>query len=111
MTSQAEKPLTHQLVLLPAKEGMFMVTATVETEGEEGNVSRIFSIPVIVAAAGSRRDGPPPATAPAPAATNRCAKTGSRFTRPPGPGHIMQFGLRLHCYVKTGRGHPSQREL
>jgi hypothetical protein len=43
-----EKPLSHQLVLLPAKEGMFMVTAAVDTLSEEGNVVRIFSIPVVV---------------------------------------------------------------
>jgi hypothetical protein len=48
---EPEKPLSHQLMLLPAKEGMFMVTAAVDTIGEEGNVVRIFSIPVIVGAA------------------------------------------------------------
>jgi hypothetical protein len=45
---QPEKPLSHQLTLLPAKEGMFMVTAAVDTLGDEGNVIRIFSIPVVV---------------------------------------------------------------
>lgn len=54
-----EKPLMHQLVLFPTREGMFMLTSSVETEGAEGNVTRIFSIPVIVTAA----------AAPAPAAT------------------------------------------
>jgi hypothetical protein len=44
-------------VLLPKREGMFMVTSTVETDSAEGNITRIFSIPVIVAAA--------PADAPA----------------------------------------------
>ena len=47
-----------------------MVTASVETEGAEGTVSRIFSIPVIVAAcrragagaAPRRRQPPAPAT-------------------------------------------------
>jgi hypothetical protein len=59
-----ETPLTHQLVLLPTKEGMFMVTASVETEGGDGNVTRVFSIPVIVAAApGSAPAAAPPATA------------------------------------------------
>ena len=43
-----EKPLSHQLMLLPAKEGMFMVTAMVDTLSDEGNVIRIFSIPVVV---------------------------------------------------------------
>jgi hypothetical protein len=54
----SETPLSHQLVLLPSREGMFMVTSSVETEGAEGNVTRIFSIPVIVAPAGGQ---PPPA--------------------------------------------------
>jgi hypothetical protein len=58
----AETALKHRLVLLPGKEGVFMVTAIVETEGQEGTVTRVFSIPVIVAAA----PGTPPAN-PAPA--------------------------------------------
>jgi hypothetical protein len=48
-----EKPLSHQLMLLPAKEGMFMVTAMVDTLSDEGNVIRIFSIPVVVGPAQS----------------------------------------------------------
>jgi hypothetical protein len=59
-----EKPLSHQLVLLPAREGMFMVTVGVETTGKEGNVVRIFSIPVIV---GPAQAAPAPAPASAPA--------------------------------------------
>jgi hypothetical protein len=47
----SETALLHQVVLLPSKEGIFMVTASVETDSEEGNVTRIFSIPVIVAPA------------------------------------------------------------
>jgi hypothetical protein len=54
--SPKEKALTHALLLQPAKEGLFMVTAIVETEGEDGTVTRVFSIPVIVS---------PPDTAPA----------------------------------------------
>lgn len=60
--ADAEKPISHQLVLLPEKEGMFTVTVGVETTSEEGNIVRIFSIPVIVAAA-----NPTAADAPAPA--------------------------------------------
>jgi hypothetical protein len=57
-----EKPFSHQLVLLPAKEGMFTVTVAVETTGESGNIVRIFSIPVIVAAANAAAaDAPAPA--------------------------------------------------
>ena len=57
---EVETPLRHQLMLMPSKEGMFVVTATVETVGEDGNVTRVFSIPVIVAAA----PGSAPAAAP-----------------------------------------------
>ena len=56
---EPDKPLMHQLMLLPAKEGMFMVTASVDTVGDEGNVIRIFSIPVVVGPA-------QPAAVPAP---------------------------------------------
>ena len=63
---ETETALTHQLVLLPTREGMFMVTASLETEGEEGNITRIYSIPVIVAGAAAEEA---PAT-PAPAPTN-----------------------------------------
>jgi hypothetical protein len=57
--SPKEKALTHELVLQPAKEGLFMITAIVETEGEDGTVTRVFSIPVIVSP-------PEPAAVPAP---------------------------------------------
>jgi hypothetical protein len=46
----SEVPLSHQLVLLPTREGMFTVSATVETDSVEGNVTRVYSIPVIVIA-------------------------------------------------------------
>ena len=45
----AEEPIKHQLAVMPARAGVFVITATVETEGAEGSVSRVFSIPVIVA--------------------------------------------------------------
>jgi hypothetical protein len=62
-----EVPVTHQLVLLPTKEGMFMVNAVVDTEGADGNTTRVFSMPVIVSATPA---APPsaPAAAPEPAA-------------------------------------------
>jgi hypothetical protein len=62
---ESEVALTHQLVLLPKSEGMFMVTASVETEGDDGNVTRIYSIPVIVAAASSPKPPAAPANTPA----------------------------------------------
>jgi hypothetical protein len=62
---EPESTLKHQLVLLPTNEGVFMVTASIETEGSEGTVSRIFSIPVIVAPAAPEK---PAAVSPAPSA-------------------------------------------
>jgi hypothetical protein len=56
---EPEKALSHQLMLLPGKEGIFMVTVGVDTVSEEGNIVRIFSIPVVVGPA-------QPAAAPAP---------------------------------------------
>ena len=55
----AEQALSHQLMLVPAKEGMFMLTVSVDTVGEEGNVVRIFSIPVIVGPAETAAAAPP----------------------------------------------------
>jgi hypothetical protein len=63
----AESVLEHDLVLLPEKDGLFMVTAVVDTEGDEGSVTRVFSIPVIVAPASGAAAQPPPPAAPAPA--------------------------------------------
>jgi hypothetical protein len=60
--------IKHQLILLPSKEGVFVVTAVVETETLEGVVSRIYSIPVIVGpsgAAAAETPAPPPPTSPA----------------------------------------------
>jgi hypothetical protein len=65
-----EKPIKHQLVLMPVKEGIFMVNATVETIGSDGTLSRVYSIPILVSppaapAAGVPAPAPGPAT-PAP---------------------------------------------
>jgi len=57
----SEVTLTHQIVLLPSKEGIALVTVSVETEGDDGNVVRTYSIPVIVAGAETAADSPPPA--------------------------------------------------
>jgi hypothetical protein len=57
-----EKALSHQLMLLPTREGMFMVTVMVDTVGDDGNVVRIFSIPVIVGPA-KAAEAPAPASA------------------------------------------------
>jgi len=63
---EEEAPLVHKLVLMPQKPGVYMVTANLETLGTEGMVSRIFSIPVIVAPAGGAAADAAPAAAPAP---------------------------------------------
>lgn len=66
----AEKIIKHQLVLLPGREGVFMVTVVVETEAGEGTVSRIFSIPVIVGPPGGAPAAEPPATPDPPPPAN-----------------------------------------
>jgi hypothetical protein len=63
--AKAESLLEHKLVLMPKKEGIYMVTVVLETEGSDGSFSRVFSIPVIVAPAGG--EPAPAATPPAPA--------------------------------------------
>jgi hypothetical protein len=60
----AEAVLKHKLVLQPTQEGVFLVTAAVDTEGTDGLVTRIYSIPVIVHPAGAPAkpaDNPSPA--------------------------------------------------
>jgi hypothetical protein len=59
-----EAVLKHKLMLQPSQEGVFLVTAAVETEGTEGVVTRIYSIPVIVHPVG---DPAKPADNPSPA--------------------------------------------
>jgi hypothetical protein len=59
-----EKPIQHRLVLMPNREGVFMVTAMVETEDQSGSETRIFSIPVIVGPA-TAAQGPPATSEPA----------------------------------------------
>jgi hypothetical protein len=67
----AETSIQHQLVLLPAREGVFMMTASVDTRSEEGDVTRIFSIPVIVGPAQpAAAPAEKPKSAPAAPATN-----------------------------------------
>jgi hypothetical protein len=46
-----EKSVEHRVVVMPVKAGVYMITATFETEGEDGAISRTFFIPVIVAPA------------------------------------------------------------
>jgi hypothetical protein len=64
---KAETVLSHKLLLQPQQEGVFLVTAAVETEGEEGTVTRIYSIPLIVHGVAPAPAPVTPAAQPAPA--------------------------------------------
>jgi hypothetical protein len=46
--AKIETPLEHTLVVVPTQEGVFMITVSLDTQGEDGNFTRIFTIPVIV---------------------------------------------------------------
>lgn len=59
-----EKAIQHELVLMPARDGVFMVSAIVETEGADGTISRVFSIPVIVAPPAAAEPAAPAPPAP-----------------------------------------------
>ena len=66
--ADSETALEHALVLVPGQEGVFMVTISVETDGDEGNFTRIFTIPVIVGIGPAAPAAPAPSPPPAPAA-------------------------------------------
>jgi hypothetical protein len=61
----AEKAIRHKVVLMPESEGVYMITVSLETEGSEGTVSRIFSIPVIVTPSSGTPATSAPPTPPA----------------------------------------------
>jgi len=66
-----ETPIQHQLVLLPAREGVYMLTVAVNTVSEEGDETRIFSIPVIVGPSeAASAPAEKPKSSPADPATN-----------------------------------------
>jgi hypothetical protein len=58
----AERALKHQLVLLPTREGVFVIAASVDTIDSAGNITRVFSIPVVVSPAASEPATPEPTT-------------------------------------------------
>ena len=70
----SEVPIEHRLTLMPAKAGVFVINASAESENEDSNVSRVFSIPLIVApqappeAPAAPADNAPAAPAQAPPA-------------------------------------------
>jgi hypothetical protein len=58
-----ESILKHQLVLLPSKEGVFMISAALETESAaEGSVTRVFSLPMVVSTPEAQGSAPAAAT-------------------------------------------------
>lgn len=63
-----EEVIKHRLVLQPTRDGIYLINVGVDTESEEGNLIRTFSIPVIVGAATAAAPGASPATNPAPGA-------------------------------------------
>ena len=62
LEAKVENPIRHQLVVMPVREGLYMINATVETSGADGSVSRVFSILVVVEP--SVPSAPAPAAAP-----------------------------------------------
>jgi hypothetical protein len=62
-----ESVIKHQLILLPGKEGVFMVTVAVESESDAGVRTHVFSIPVIVGPPGATGAETPPAGSAPPA--------------------------------------------
>jgi hypothetical protein len=44
---------THRLVLQPTREGIYLISVGVETEGDDGNITRSYSIPLIVDGGGA----------------------------------------------------------
>jgi hypothetical protein len=46
--TKAETVFTHKLVVQPKQEGVFLISAAVETESEEGTLTRLYSIPIII---------------------------------------------------------------
>ena len=100
----AEKALTHQLVLLPGKEGMFMVTVAVETDQRRGQHR-----PDLFDSRNSRPDPAGRGTSPGrrssgpgpnPPNSSRTAKTGSRFTRAP-KARTYHAIWSPHCIVMS----------
>jgi hypothetical protein len=62
--ADSETALEHALVLVPGQEGIFMVTISIETDGDEGNFTRIFTIPVMVGMGPAATAAPIPSAAP-----------------------------------------------
>jgi hypothetical protein len=47
---EAEQILQHQVTIQPTQDGIYLISVGLETESDEGNITRSFSIPVIVPA-------------------------------------------------------------
>jgi hypothetical protein len=63
----SEVVFTHRFTLQPTEEGVFLITAAVDTEGEDGQLTRIYSIPIIIhsAATPAKPAGNPSPATPA----------------------------------------------
>jgi hypothetical protein len=58
-----ESVLKHQLVLLPSREGVYMISAALETDSPtEGTVTRVYSLPMVVSTPESQQPAPAAAT-------------------------------------------------
>jgi len=57
---KTETVFTHKLVVQPSQEGVFLISAAVDTYSEDASVVRIYSIPVIVY--GNQPANPPAGT-------------------------------------------------
>lgn len=61
---KAETLFSHRLVVEPKEEGVYLISAAVDTESDEGSVIRIYSIPIIVYGAPNTPATPPDAAQP-----------------------------------------------
>ena len=61
---EAEQILQHQVMIQPSRDGLYLISVGLETDGDEGNITRSYSIPIIVQANAA------PAAPAAPAASD-----------------------------------------
>ena len=47
---EAEQILQHQVMIQPSRDGLYLISVGLETDGDEGNITRSYSIPIIVQA-------------------------------------------------------------
>ena len=69
----SERARRPQLVLLPGREGVFVITASIDTIDPAGNVTRVFSIPVVVSPTVTAPASTEPTTVQPPSPTSPAA--------------------------------------